>query len=83
MNDCQKLNGFIPFSELALRYYPHLSSASSASKKFRKRIGEELELLHELEKHNYTRQTHELSPLEVAIIFKYFGNPFNNLDQIP
>ena len=69
------INGFKHFSDLAVAYFPHLASTSSASKKMRNCIKASNALSEQLADAHYTDTTIEISPEMQLIIYRHWGPP--------
>ena len=74
------INGFKYFSELAKGIFSSdLASASSASKKMRKRIKADKTLNEQLAAAYYTCQTIDISPEMQLILYRHWGPPHIDL----
>ena len=62
------------FTELAIRYNPHLSVKSCRRILF-EWISINIPLTAELKSSGWTRQTRMLTPFQVGMIYKYLGEP--------
>lgn len=69
------INGFKPFSQLALEYFPGCSSLNPARKQMRDKIDHDLPLKLELNAVGYTDHTTYLTPRMQEILFRHWGPP--------
>lgn len=69
------INGFMHFSDLAVNYFPKLSTPSSASRKLRSCIKDNDELYAQMSAAGYTKTTLDVSPKMQLILYQYLGAP--------
>lgn len=69
------LTGCHAISEVAVAYYPHYAHNYSAVRAFQQSIKEHAALLDALTAEGYTLKTRHLTPLQIAIIVRYWGFP--------
>lgn len=70
------INGFKPFSQLAMEYFPGNQGIDLSRKRMRERIDEDLALAAKLSALGYTSHTTYLSPKMQEIIVLYLGPPY-------
>lgn len=69
------IKGFKHLSELAMDYFPELSSPSAASKKMRACIKANIALNEQLAIANFTGKTIDVSPKMQIILYHHWGPP--------
>ena len=69
------INGFKPFSQLAMEYFPGNPGIDLSRKRMRERIDEDLALAAKLSALGYTSHTTYLSPKMQEIIVQCWGPP--------
>lgn len=74
-NEGYKINGFKHFSDLAVEYFPDLSTPSSASRKLRNSIRANKELNTQMVEAGYTKNTNNVSPKMQLILVQHLGAP--------
>lgn len=74
-NDGNCINGFKHFSDLAVEYFPDLSTPSSASRKLRNCIRTHKELAARMTEAGYTKKTNNVSPKMQLILIEFLGTP--------
>lgn len=70
------INGFKPFSQLAMEYFLGNPGIDLSRKRMRERIDEDLALAAKLSALGYTSHTTYLSPKMQEIIVLYLGPPY-------
>jgi hypothetical protein len=70
----EKRQGTMSKTELAALYFPHISPAN-ALRSFMRLINNHPGLMEELEKANYRKNSHVLTPRQVNIIIQNLGDP--------
>lgn len=74
-NDGNCINGFKHFSDLAVEYFPDLSTPSSASRKLRNSIKANKELSAQMIEAGYIKNTNNVSPKMQLILIQHLGAP--------
>lgn len=69
------INGFRHLSELAMDYFPELSSSSAASKKMRACIKANIALNEQMAMAYFTDKTIDVSPEMQIILYQHWGPP--------
>lgn len=69
------INGFKNLSDLAVEYFPTLSTPSAASRKMRAQIKANKSLNEEMATVYYTAQTIDISPEMQLLLYRYWGPP--------
>ena len=69
------INGFKPFSQLAMEYFPCPSGVTASRKRMRDKIDQNLSLTAELQAAGYTEHTTYLTPKMQEIIVQCWGPP--------
>lgn len=70
------INGFKPFSQLAMEYFPGNPGVDSPRKRMRERIDEDLSLTAKLSALGYNCHTIHLTPKMQEIIITHLGPPY-------
>ena len=70
------INGFKPFSQLAMEYFPGKPGIDLSRKRMRDKIDQNLSLTAELQAVGYTEHTTYLTPKMQEIIVLYLGPPY-------
>jgi len=70
----EKRQGTMSKTELAALYFPHISPAN-ALRSFMRLINNHPGLMEDLEKANYRKNSHVLTPRQVSIIIQNLGDP--------
>lgn len=68
------INGFMHFSDLAVNYFPELSTPSSASRKLRSCIKDNDELYAQMSAAGYTKTTFRCQPEDATHPLPVFGS---------
>ena len=70
------INGFKPFSQFAMEYFPCPSGITSSRRRMRDKIDQDLSLTADLQAAGYTEHTTYLTPKMQEIIVLYLGPPY-------
>ena len=69
------INGFKPFSQFAMEYFPCPSGVTASRRRMREKIDQDLSLTAELQVAGYTEHTTYLTPKMQEIIVQCWGPP--------